>query len=93
MEDIYSVINEVSTTVITLPMIFVDEDKGIFINAINLLYPNMIITGNMKMAQRIKNVTLLGLFWLTGIDPAVRLKLFSGFKAIHVEFVIETLSE
>ena len=53
----------------------------------------MIITGNMKMAQRIKNVILLGLFWITGIVPAVRLKLFSGFKAIHVEFVIGTLSE
>lgn len=53
----------------------------------------MIITGNMQMAQRIKNITLLGLFLVTGIVPAVRLKLFFGFKAIQVEFVIETLSE
>lgn len=51
------------------------------------------MTGNVKMAQRIKNVTLLGLLGVTGIVPAVRLKLFSGFNAIHVEFVIETLSE
>ena len=37
LEEIYSVTNEVNTTVITLPMILVDEDKGIFINDINLL--------------------------------------------------------
>ena len=30
LEEIYSVTNEVNTTVITLPMILVDEAKGIF---------------------------------------------------------------
>ena len=46
------------------------------------------MTGNVKMAQRIKNVTLLGLLGVTGIVPAVRLKLFSGFNAIQRPFQV-----